>query len=88
MTPSTEWCAVIQSLVWSRWASASSSGFPEISGLEWDQFKYTICCSCCADGACGAAGSAAGGGGLGCGTSWGCGPGSAISYAYLAYIRF
>ena len=48
LTPSTKWCAFIQSLVQSRCASASSSGFPENSGLKWDQFKCTICCSCCA----------------------------------------
>ena len=46
-TPSTKWCAVILLLVQSRWASASSSGFPENSGLKWDQFRSTICCPCC-----------------------------------------
>ena len=44
LTPSTKWCAVTQSLLWSRWASAYSAGFPQNSGLKWDQFKCTICC--------------------------------------------
>ena len=59
LTPSTKWYAFIQSLVWSRCASASSSGFPENSGLKWDQFKCPICCAVCC-GACSTAGSAVG----------------------------
>ena len=63
LTPSTKFCAFIQSLVQSRCAFVSSSGFPENSGLKWDQFKCTTCCpGCC--GACSAAGSAGGGEGL------------------------
>ena len=45
---SRKWCAFIQSLVLSKWASASSSGFPENSGLKCDQFNCTNCCPCCA----------------------------------------
>ena len=44
LTPSTKWCAFIQSFELSRCASASSSGFPENSGLEFDQFTCTTCC--------------------------------------------
>ena len=85
-TPSTKWCAVIQSLLLGRWASASSSGFPENSGLKWDQFKCTIClpcfaggvgCSCCCCWACCLAHAGAEGGGSGAGTLCTC---SAISY--------
>ena len=55
LTPSTNWCVFIQSLLWSRCASPSPSGFPENSGLKWDQFKCTMCgTGCC--GACGTAG--------------------------------
>ena len=87
LTPSTKWCVFIQSLVWSRWASASSSDFPENSGLKRDQFKCTIYCLCCAGGAwysccfgaccpvC--AGAGGGGGGGGAGTPCAC---SAMSY--------
>ena len=66
LTPSTKWCAVIQSLVWSRWASAYSSGFPENSGLKWDQLKSTICFPCCAGGV-----------GCSCCCCWACCPASA-----------
>ena len=42
-TSLTKWCAFIQSFEWSRFASASSSGFSENSGLQFDQFI----CKCC-----------------------------------------
>ena len=44
----------------SRCASASSSGFPENSGLKFNQFK---CTTCCCSSFCG----------CGWGCSWGCG---------------
>ena len=44
LTPSPKQCAFIQSFEWSRCTSASSSGFPENSGLKIDQFKCTTCC--------------------------------------------
>ena len=43
--PPRRLCVVIQSLVQSKWTSASS-GFPENSGLKCDQFKCTSCCVC------------------------------------------
>ena len=57
-TPLTKPCAFIQSFEQSRCASASSSVFPENSGLKFDQFKckcccfgstgsWTCCCCCC-----------------------------------------
>ena len=59
LTPS-KWCAVIQSLVQTRWASASSSGFPQNSGLNetccpgcWpagacaEGARWSSCCCCC-----------------------------------------
>ena len=46
------YCAFIQSLVQSRWPSASSSGFPDNSGLKWYQFRCIICCPSCAGCAC------------------------------------
>ena len=42
--PSTKWCAFIQSFEQSRCISASWSGFPENSGLKFDQFKSKCCC--------------------------------------------
>ena len=68
LVSSTKWCVVIQSLVWSRWASASSSDFPENSGLKWDQFRCTSCCAGCAGccGACHSGGSAGSEGGIRC----------------------
>ena len=87
LTSSTKWCAVIQSLVQSRWASTSSSGFHENSGLKWDQCKCTTgYAGCC--GTCSTAGSAASVGGLGARTFYSCGPGFAISYLYLVYVKF
>ena len=47
LTPSIKWCTFIQLLEWTRCTSASSSGFPEKSGLKWDQFKCTIYCPSC-----------------------------------------
>ena len=47
LIPSRKWCVFIQLSVWSKWASTSSSGFPDKSGLKWDQFKHTTCCVCC-----------------------------------------
>ena len=43
-TPSTKWWAFIKSFEQSRCASASSSGFPENSGLKFDQFMCECCC--------------------------------------------
>ena len=73
------------------------------SGLKWDQFKCTISCSgCCGASMCmGGAGwsccyccywacwpaCAGAGGGLGTGTSYPCGPGSAIFYSF-ANVKF
>ena len=37
---SGKWCVVIQPFVLSKCASAFSSGFPEKSGLKWDQFNW------------------------------------------------
>ena len=51
-TPSWNWCVFIQLFILSRCASASSSGFPENSGLKDDQFKCGIFCTCCT-GCCG-----------------------------------
>ena len=44
-------CVFIQSLVLSKWVSASSSHFPVNSGLQCGQFKFTTCCACC-EGCC------------------------------------
>ena len=44
---SRKWCAFIQSLVLSKWASAFSLGFTEDFGLKYNQFKCTYCCPCC-----------------------------------------
>ena len=62
--------------MWSRCVSASSSGFPENSGLKWDQFKCTIgCAGCC--GACSTAGCCGACSTAGCcdtcGTTWSAG---------------
>ena len=43
-TSLTKWWAFIQSLKCSKCASASSSGFPEDSGLNFDQFMCKCCC--------------------------------------------
>ena len=43
-TPSTKWWAFIQSFEQSKCPSASSSGFPENSGLKFDQFMCKCCC--------------------------------------------
>ena len=62
----------IQSLVLSKCASASSSGFPENSGLKCDQFNCGICSAgCCSAGATGGAGA-----------SGACDPTSALSYLF------
>ena len=45
----TKQCAFIQSLEQSKCDSASASGFPENSGLKFDQFKCKCCC-CGPDG--------------------------------------
>ena len=86
--PSGKSCAFIKSLVLSKWASASSSDFPENSGLKCNQFKYTICCPCwlgcgvgCA-GCCGAYGTGWVGGGGGPGIFGACGPASAMVYLF------
>ena len=63
----------IQSLVQSKYASASSSDLPENSGLKFDQFKCTngypcgACGTCGNCGAFGTTGPAQGGGGGGTG---------------------
>ena len=62
-----------------KWASASSSGFPENSGLKCDQYKCTTCCAsadCCAccEGCCWAVGGA--------GIYGTCGPASVILYLF------
>ena len=36
-------CVSIQSLILSKWASASSSGLPANLGLKWDQFNCALC---------------------------------------------
>ena len=48
LTLSWRLCVFIESIVISKWASASSGfpGFPEKSGLKCDQFKCTICFAC------------------------------------------
>ena len=80
-----KWYAFVQSLVWSKWASESSSGFPEISGLKCDQFKCTIYCPCCVGCmvccVC-CAGSGWAGEGGGAGISGACCPASAILYLF------
>ena len=88
LIPSTKWCVVIQSLAQSRWASAYSSGFPENSGLKWDQFRCTTWCAGCTGccGACGSGGSAWSGGGLGVATFCGCSPGSALPQLFWTYF--
>ena len=43
-TPWTKQCIFIQSFEQIRCTYASSSGFPENSGLKFDQFKCIICC--------------------------------------------
>ena len=92
LIPSRKWRAFIQLLVWSKWASASSSSFPENSGLKCDQFKCTNCCAWCACCvgcyACGAgcctccAGCGWAGGGGGAGISGTCSLASAILYLF------
>ena len=52
----------------SKYASASSSGFPENSGLKFDQFKCINGCPCGACGICGACGTFSA-----CGAYGGCG---------------
>ena len=43
LIPSKKWCALIQSLVWSNWASASSSCFPENSGMSmWPSYLLNL----------------------------------------------
>ena len=68
---SGNWWLFIQSLVLSKCAYASSFGFPENSGLKYDQFKWTIHCACCV-GCCWAWGA------TGTGTSGASSPHSAI----------
>ena len=46
-TSSGNACASIQSLVLSKYVSASSLGFPENSGLKFDQFNCGMCCIGC-----------------------------------------
>ena len=43
-TPSGKSYVFIQSFVFNRWASTSSLGLPEYSGLKWDQFICTGTC--------------------------------------------
>ena len=73
---STKWYAFIQSFVHSEWGSASSSGFPENSGLKWHQLKCAICCWCggCPCSTCCACCSCCCGGGCPA-LSWGVGVG-------------
>ena len=80
-TPSWNWCVFIHSLVLSKWASASSSGFPENSGLKCDQFNCSICCACCV-GCCGT------GGGGGAATADACGLEFAIFIFYYAHYSY
>ena len=74
----------MQSLVLSKWASTSSSGFPGNSSLKCDQFKCTTCCPCACGvhwtGGCGACGAVGGGG---TGVFHVCNPCSAISFLIL-----
>ena len=79
---SRKWCTFIQSLVLSKWASGSSSGFPENSGLKCDQFKCTNCYPCFAGCCACCAGSSWAGGSEGAGISGACGPASAILYLF------
>ena len=95
VSPSPKWCAFIQSLVQSKWDSPCSSGFPENSGLKWDQFECTNCCPCCAGrawcscccGTCYPACAWADRVGV-AGTPCACGPGSALSYLHSTNIIF
>ena len=77
-TPSGKSCVFIQSFVLNRWASTSSSGLPEYSGLKWDQFR---CIGTCWPG-CGKSCGAGFGGGS---SIQGAGPGSPPS-AMLLYL--
>ena len=81
-TPSGKWCVFIQSLVLNRWASTSSSGLLEYSGLKWDQF---ICIWTCWPG-CSCKGC-----GPGCSYGsflWGAGPDSHLLPFFSIYIYY
>ena len=52
LKPSWNWCVSIQMFVLSRCASASSSGFPENSGLKCGQFNCSMCWTCSACDCC------------------------------------
>ena len=80
-TPSGKSCVFIQSFVLNKWASTSSSGLPEYSGLKWDQF---ICIWTCWP-SCGSTGCGVGWGGGGS-SLWGQGLAVHLLPSFFIYI--